>query len=90
MSGSCDEVSAAVDARLPDRMGSSYEAGDRLQGELVDVFFDVVSLDDWSPRAVMDRAAEVAERSADALRRAASKKEQEGTEEGDAEPEPAG
>ncbi len=39
---------------------------------------DVVSLDDWSPRAFMDRAAEVAERSADALRRAASKKEQEG------------
>jgi hypothetical protein len=68
---SFDDVSTATGSQFSSRARNLYESGDKFQSEIVDVVFDFFSADSWSPRDVLNRAADMAESSADALRRAA-------------------
>lgn len=81
MARSCDDVASAMDSHLSGRVRSLYESGDRFQREMIDFLFDLVGDDDLSPRAMLDRAAEIAEKSARSLRRAASEADDESVDE---------
>lgn len=74
ISDALDSVSEATDRSFAERMHDLFEAGDRLQQEMVDLVFDVLDSDSIKPERVMDRAAEAAERSADRLREAAERR----------------
>lgn len=87
VSRSVDEVSAAMDDQLSERVRSVYEAGDRFGRELVDLMFDTMGGDDVSPRRLLDRAADMVERSADALR-TRSDEEADAAAAGDDDPAP--
>ena len=63
-----DSLSDATQGQLGARTRSLYEAGDKLQAESVDLLFDIVRPANWKPEKVMDRAADLAQRSAEALR----------------------
>ncbi len=63
-----DELSSDMQKHLRKRAGSVYEAGDKFQTEVVDLMFDSVDTEEWKPRRVIERAADLAEKSADALR----------------------
>lgn len=63
-----DAVSSDTQKHLEKRTRALADAGDRLQSELVDLIFDTVRPDEWRPRRVAERAARLAERSADGLR----------------------
>jgi hypothetical protein len=63
-----DSVSRDTEKALEKRARSMYEAGDKLQSELVDFFFDSFQPEEWKPKKVLERAADWADRSADALR----------------------
>ncbi|MCP4898299.1 MAG: hypothetical protein GY906_15100 [bacterium] len=81
VTSSFDEVSSATGSNFSSRAQNLYESGDKFQGEVVDVFFDFFSADSWSPREVLNRAADFAESSADALRRAADDESSESEDE---------
>jgi len=59
-----DAVSEATEAQLGRRERSIYDAGDRLQREAVEMVFDTAC----SPDTAVKRAADLVDRSADALR----------------------
>jgi hypothetical protein len=60
-----------------------YEAGDKFQQESVDAMFDVSKPSNWSPEKMMNMAADLADRSAEALRDMAhDESEDEKSEEG--------
>jgi hypothetical protein len=63
-----DAVAEAASSRLSKRNASMYESGDKLQREMVDLMFDIVRGEEVKPRSVFDRAADLVEESADALR----------------------
>jgi hypothetical protein len=69
VSASFDDVSATTGSQFSGRAQNLYESGDKFQCEMVDLVFDFFSAESWSPREVMNRAADLAESSADALRR---------------------
>ncbi len=71
VTSSFDNVSTTTGSHFSSRTRNLYDSGDKFQGEMVDVVFDFFSADSWSPRDVLNRAADIAENSADALRRAA-------------------
>lgn len=73
-----DSVTDATGKRFSERAQSMFEAGDRLQREVVDLFFDALKAEEWKPDKVFDRMADFAESTADALRDA--RKESEDTE----------
>ncbi len=76
-----DSLTDATSTMLGERTRSMYDAGARLQQDLVDLTFDVCRPENWSPEKVLDRAADLAESSADALRET-SDKEKTGSKEG--------
>lgn len=63
-----DSVRHGAEERLEERGRSLYEAGDKLQSELIDLFFDTFDRDEWRPRRMLERAAGWADRSAETLR----------------------
>lgn len=81
VSEALDSVSEATERSFAERMKDLFEAGDRLQEEMVDLVFDVFDSDSLKPGSVMDRAAEAAERSADRLREAAERRRDRASEE---------
>jgi hypothetical protein len=83
---SLDSLSEATGERLRDRTRRVYEAGDRLQEEMVDLFFDALEPARKGFEHLFENAADVAERSAEAFRKA-SRKQDEGEAEAEADPE---
>jgi len=83
-----DEVVDATGRHLSDRARTIYDSGDRLQSEMVDMVFDTFSTDRVSPDSVLDRAADLMDDMADALRRATGAEHaDDGTAEGEHQPE---
>ena len=68
MSDAFDAVTHATVEQLGKRTKSLYESGDRLQRETVDLMFDLSRPEELKPKKVIDRAADLAESTADALR----------------------
>lgn len=82
-----DEVVDATGRHLSDRARTIYDSGDRLQSEMVDMVFDTFSTDRVSPDSVLDRAADLMDDVADALRRATGAEHaDDGTAEGEHQP----
>ena len=68
MAKAFDAVTEATVDQLGKRTSSLYESGDRLQRETVDLMFDLSRPEELKPRKVVDRAADLVESTADALR----------------------
>jgi hypothetical protein len=68
MAEDLDAVAEAASQRLSKRSSSMYESGDKLQREMVDLMYDIFRGEEVKPRSVFDRAADLVEDSADALR----------------------
>ena len=75
---SLDSLSEATGERLRGRTRRVFEAGDRLQTEMVDLFFDAAEPARKGFEHLFDSAADWAERSAEALRKAARQREDDG------------
>ena len=82
VAGALDQLSADTEKHLRKRASSVYEAGDKFQSEVVDLVFDSVNADEWKPRRVVERTADLVEKSAEALRDAVGE-ETEATDEVD-------
>jgi hypothetical protein len=63
-----DAVRDATVGQLGKRTKSLYESGDKLQRETVDLMFDLSRPEELKPRKVVDRAADLVESTADAMR----------------------
>ena len=63
-----DAVKHATVEQLGKRTTSLYESGDKLQRETVDLMFDMSRPEELKPSKVVDRAADLVESTADALR----------------------
>jgi hypothetical protein len=63
-----DAVKDATVGQLGKRTKSLYESGDKLQRETVDLMFDLSRPEELKPRKVVDRAADLVESTADAMR----------------------
>jgi len=61
-------VKDATVGQLGKRTKSLYESGDKLQRETVDLMFDLSRPEELKPRKVVDRAADLVESTADAMR----------------------
>jgi hypothetical protein len=72
---SLDSLSEATGERLRDRTRRVYEAGDRLQTEMIDLVFDAAEPVREGFEHLFDNAANWAERSAETLRKAARQRE---------------
>ena len=70
-------VTEATEGAFSERAKSMFESGDKLQREMVDAVFDVFKVSTTEPNKVMDKVADVMERSADAIRDAAKPKSKE-------------
>ncbi len=68
MGNAFDAVTRATTELFGERTRSMYDSGERLQAEMVDLCFDCFRVENWKPAKVMDRAADLAESTADALR----------------------
>jgi len=68
MTRTFDAVTRATEKQLGDRTKRLFDAGDKLQREMVDLVFDVVRVDNLKPDKMLDRAAELAESAASSLR----------------------
>jgi hypothetical protein len=66
--GDLDAVTSAAKDRLSDRNASMFDAGQNLQSDMVDLTFDIFRGEKLKPRKILDRAADIAEESADTLR----------------------
>ncbi len=67
-------VTEATEGSFCERTKSMFESGDKLQREMVDAVFDVFKVSTTEPNKVMDKMADVMERSADAIRDVAKPK----------------
>jgi len=74
MASAFDAVSDATGQQLGKRTSSLYESGNKLQRETVDLMFDLSRPEELKPSKMVDRAADLVESSADALRDAAGEK----------------
>jgi len=63
-----DAVTTAAKDRLSERNASMFDAGQNLQRDMVDLTFDIFRGENLKPRKILDRAADIAEESADSLR----------------------
>jgi hypothetical protein len=63
-----ESMTKATGEVLSDRTKSMFDSGDRFQREMVDLTFDVFRPESWSPEKMFDRAADLAESTAEALR----------------------
>lgn len=75
-----DSVSDNTEKHLDKRAQSMFEAGDKLQSEMVDLFFESFEPEQWKPRKVLQRAADWADKSAETMRDVASRSESEADE----------
>jgi len=66
--GDLDAVTTAAKDRLSERNASMFDAGQNLQRDMVDLTFDIFRGEKLKPRKILDRAADIAEESADTLR----------------------
>jgi hypothetical protein len=71
MAKAFDAVTDATVEQLGTRTTKLYESGDKLQRETVDLMFDLSRPEELKPSKVVDRAADLVESTADALRDAA-------------------
>jgi len=71
MAKAFDAVTDATVEQLGSRTSSLYESGDKLQRETIDLMFDLSRPEELKPRKVVDRAADLVESTAEALRDAA-------------------
>lgn len=69
-----EAVTNAAGERLGERTHKVFDAGNRFQRETVDLVFDIFKSDDAKPKRFVDLAADVAEKSANALREAVEEK----------------
>ena len=74
MASAFDAVTNATGEQLGKRTSSLYESGDKLQRETVDLMFDLSRPEEFKPSKVVDRAADLVESSAEALRDAVGEK----------------
>jgi hypothetical protein len=79
--GALDDVAGATEGAFSERTKSVYESGDKLQGEMVDVFFDAFKDENTSPSKIMNRMADFVEDSAEAIRKVAGEEKEEKEEE---------
>ena len=63
-------VTDAAGERFGERTQKIFDAGNRFQRETIDLVFDIFKSDDTKPKRFADLAADVAEKSASALREA--------------------
>jgi hypothetical protein len=61
-------VTGAAEQRFGDRAHKVFDAGDRFQREIIDLVFDTFKSEDVKPKRMAEVAADVAEKSAEALR----------------------
>ena len=71
MAKAFDAVTDATVEQLGTRTTKLYESGDKLQRETIDLMFDLSRPEELKPSKVVDRAADLVESTADALRDAA-------------------
>jgi len=71
MAKAFNAVTETTVEQLGERTSSLYESGDKLQRETIDLMFDLSRPEELKPRKVVDRAADLVESTADALRDAA-------------------
>ena len=79
MAKAFDALTDATAEQLGKRTSSLYESGDRLQRETVDLMFDLSRPDELKPSKVVDRAADLVESTATALRDAAGENKKKKT-----------
>jgi hypothetical protein len=72
-----DSMTRATSEVLSERTRAIFDSGDRLQEEMVDLTFDVFRPESWSPEKILDRAADFAESTADAIRDSGKKDDAE-------------
>ena len=77
MAKAFNAVTEATVEQLGERTSSLYESGDKLQRETTDLMFDLSRPEELKPRKVVDRAADLVESTADALRDAAGEDKKE-------------
>jgi len=77
MAKAFDAVTDATVEQLGSRTSSLYESGDKLQRETIDLMFDLSRPEELKPRKVVDRAADLVESTAEALRDAAGEDKKE-------------
>jgi hypothetical protein len=75
MAKAFDAVTKATVEQLGTRTSKLYESGDKLQRETVDLMFDLSRPEELKPRKVLDRAADLVESTADAMRDAVGEDE---------------
>lgn len=68
MTHDLEAVTEVTRKRLSKRNASMFESGNDLQRDMVDLMYDIVRGEEVKPRSVFDRAADLVEESADALR----------------------
>ena len=68
MAKAFDAVTESTVAQFGERTSSLYESGDKLQRETIDLMFDLSRPEELKPKKVVDRAADLVESTADALR----------------------
>ncbi len=66
-------VTGAAEQRLGERTHRLFDAGDRFQREIIDLFFDTFKFEDLKPKRLAEVAANAAEKSAEVLRDAVKK-----------------
>ena len=79
MAKAFDAVTEATVEQLGERTSSLYESGNKLQRETVDLMFDLSRPEELKPRRVVDRAADLVESTAEAMRDAAGDETKKGT-----------
>jgi hypothetical protein len=71
-----EAVSDAAGERFGDRAQKVFDAGNRFQRETIDLLFDIFKSDDAKPKRFAELAADMAEKSASALREAVEEKKE--------------
>jgi hypothetical protein len=74
-----DSLSESAGLQFSKQSRSLYEAGDKLQQESVDMLFDFSRPSNWKAEKIVDKAADLVDRSAEALRDLAHDKPKEET-----------
>ena len=77
--GGFDSLSESAGQQFSKQSRSLYEAGDRFQQETVDLLFDFSRPSNWKAGKIVDKAADLVDRSAEALRDLAHDKPREET-----------
>ena len=80
MAKAFDAVTDATVEQLGERTSSLYESGDKLQRETIDLMFDLSRPDELKPKKVVDRAADLVESTADAMRDAIGEDKKKSTQ----------